>query len=175
MGPAIACEKLNTLGGLMKNELRPILDQQLSQLETDTKLLEGTIAEIHRRYSALDDVGSWNLLTPGEITQEEKLRPILDQQMSRLEGERELLEGTIAEIHRRYSVLDDVWSWNLLAPEEITQENGMDHLSQSEEQEVESSEGTVQEEEPLASSLMEETQPLAGYAMTRKVRILMKK
>ena len=39
-------------------------------------------------------------------------------------------------------------SWHLLAPEEITQENEMDHLSTFGEQEVESSEGTVQEEEP---------------------------
>ena len=85
-----------------------------------------------------------------------------------------MLEGNIAEIHRRYSVLDDVWSWNLLAAEEITQENGMDHLSQSEEQEVESSEGTVQEEEPIASSFMEETQPLDANAVTKKVRQMLK-
>jgi len=173
----------------MMNELRPILDQQMSRFETDTKLLEGTIAEIHRRYSVLDDlksvldeVESWNLLAPEEIPRENKLRPILDQQMSRLEAERELLEGTIAEISRRYSVLDELESalceaesWNLLAPEEIPRENGKDYLSQSGEQQVESSEGTVQEEEPIASWDMEEMQTLDANAVTKRVRKMLKK
>ena len=112
-----------------------------------------------------------------------ELRPILDQQMSQLQGEREFLEGTIAEIHRRYSVLDylksvlgEVESWNLLAPEEIPRENGKDYLSQSGEQEVESSEGTVQEEEPepIPSMDMEEMQTLSSDAVTKRVRNMLK-
>ena len=77
-----------------------------------------------------------------------ELRRKLGRQLSRLEAQKELLEGTIAEIHRRYTVLEDVESWNLVAAEEITQENGMDHLSEFGEQEVESSEGAVQQREP---------------------------
>ena len=166
----------------MMNEVRPILDQQLSRVEAERESLEGTIAEIHTRYSVLDnlesvlgEVESWNLLGSKEITQENKLRPILDQQLSRLEAERESLEGTIAEISRRYSVLDqlesdlgEVESWDLLAPEEITQENGKDYLSQSGEQEVESSEGTVQEEEPepIPRMDMEETPTFAVNELT---------
>ncbi len=148
----------------MMNKLRPILDEQLSRLAADRELLEGTIGEIHRRFSVLDDLKSvlgelesWNLLAPEEIPQENKLRPILDEQLSRLEADRGLLEGTIAEISRRYSVLDDlesslseVESWNLLAPEEVPRETGKDCLPQSGEQEGESSEGTVQEEELIA-------------------------
>ena len=76
-----------------------------------------------------------------------ELRLILDQQLSRLGAQGVWLDGTITEIYRRYGVLDDVESWNLLAPEEITQDNGMDHLSEFGEQEVESSVGRVQEEE----------------------------
>ena len=73
---------------------------------------------------------------------QKEMRPILDQQLSKAEAERESLDVTIAEIHRRFSVLDDVESWNLLASEEITQGNGMDHLSAFGEQEVDSSEET---------------------------------
>jgi len=168
----------------MMNELRPILDQQMSRLEAERELLERTIAEIHRRYSVLDElksvlgeVDSWNLLSPEEIAQENKLRPILDQQMSQLEAEREMLEGTIAEISRRSSVLDwlesahgEVESWNLLAPEEITRENGNGNLSQPGEQDVGSSEGTVQEEEPIAIWDMEEMQALDGNAVAKRVQ-----
>ena len=168
----------------MMNELRPILDQQMSLLQAEGELLGGTIAEIHRRYSVLDylesvhgEVESWNLLAPEEITQENKLRPILDQQMRQLEAERELLEGNIAEIHRRYNVLDylesahgEVKSWNLLAPEEIPRENGKDYLSHSGEQDVEFSEGTVQEEEPIAIWDMVKMQALDGNAVAKRVQ-----
>ncbi len=108
-----------------------------------------------------------------------ELRPILDQEMSRLETDAKLLEGTIAEIHRRYSVLDylesaqsEVDSWKMLAPEEIPRENGNDYLSQSGEQE--SSEGTVQEQEPIASWDMEEMQALDGYAVAKRVQNMLK-
>lgn len=77
---------------------------------------------------------------------QKEMRPILDQQLSKAEAERESLDVTIAEIHRRFSVLDDVESWNLLASEEITQGNGMDHLSAFGEQEVDSQEVDSSEE-----------------------------
>lgn len=172
----------------MMKELRPILDQQMSRLEAEKELLEGTIAETNRRYSVLDywksvlgEVESWNLLAPEEIAQENKLRPILDQQMGRLEAERELLEGTIAEISRRYSVVDylesalgEVESWNLLAPEEIPRENGKDYLSQSGEPDAESYAGAVPEEEPVASWNMEEMQTLDGNAVAKRVQDMLK-
>ena len=110
-----------------------------------------------------------------------ELRPILDQQMSRLEAEGELLEETIAEIQRRYSVLDylksvlgEVDSWKLLAPEEITQENGKDYLSHSGEQDAESSEGTVQEKEPNGIWDMVELQALNGNAVAIRVQNMLK-
>ncbi len=46
------------------NELRPILNQQLSQLESESQLIDEAIQEIRRRFSVLDDVESWGLL-PG--------------------------------------------------------------------------------------------------------------
>ena len=168
----------------MMNELRPILDQQMSRLEAEGELLESTIAEIQRRCSVLDylksvlgEVDSWNLLAPEEITQENRLRPILDQQMSQLEAERESLAGTIAEIQRRYSVLDylesvhtEVDSWNLQVPEEILRENGKDNLSHSGDQDVVSSEETVQEEEPVDIWDMVKMQALDGNTVARRVQ-----
>ena len=77
-----------------------------------------------------------------------EFRLILDRQLSRLEAQRELLDGTIAEVRRRYTVLDDVESWNLLAQEDIAPDNGMNHHSELGEQKVESSEVMAQEEEP---------------------------
>ena len=44
------------------NELRPVLNKQLSQLEAESQLIDEAIQEIHRRFSVLDDVESWGLL-----------------------------------------------------------------------------------------------------------------
>ena len=44
------------------NELRPILNQQLSQLESESQLIDEAIQEIRRRFNVLDDVESWGLL-----------------------------------------------------------------------------------------------------------------
>ena len=44
------------------NELRPILNKQLSQLEAESQLIDEAIQEIHRRFGVLDDVESWGLL-----------------------------------------------------------------------------------------------------------------
>ena len=104
-----------------------------------------------------------------------ELRLILDRQLSRLE-ERESLEESIAEVHRRYSVLDDVESWSLLAAEEITQENGMNHLAELGEQEVEPSEGKVQEGEPEPKLRwdMEETQTFDVNGLPLRARDMFK-
>ena len=44
------------------NELRPVLNKQLSQLEAESQLIDEAIQEIHRRFSVLDDVESLRLL-----------------------------------------------------------------------------------------------------------------
>jgi len=44
-------------------ELRAILGQQLSQLESEKESIEGGIQEINRRLAVLDEVEGWNLLT----------------------------------------------------------------------------------------------------------------
>ncbi len=106
-----------------------------------------------------------------------ELRLILDRQLSRLEAQRELLDGTIAEVRRRYSVLDDVDSWNLLAQEEITQDDGMNHHSEFGEQEVESSDVVGQEEEPEPEPHwdMEETQTFDASGLPLRARDMFKK
>ena len=48
------------------NELRPILNKQLSQLEAESQLIDEAIQEIHRRFSVLDDVESWSLLSEAD-------------------------------------------------------------------------------------------------------------
>ncbi len=48
------------------NELRPILNKQLSQLEAESQLIDEAIQEIHRRFSVLDDVESWGLLSEAD-------------------------------------------------------------------------------------------------------------
>ncbi len=45
-------------------------------------------------------------------------RLILDQQLSRLESEKGLIEGAIQEINRRFAVLAEVEEWNLLTEPE---------------------------------------------------------
>lgn len=106
-----------------------------------------------------------------------ELRQILDRQLSRLEAQRELLDGTIEEVRRRYSVLDDVDSWNLLASEEMKQEVGMDQVFEFEEQEEESSDELEQEEEPESEPHwdMEETQTFDAKGLPLRARDLFRK
>ena len=106
-----------------------------------------------------------------------ELRVILDRQLSRLEAQKELLEGTIAEIHRRYSVLDDVESWKLAAPDEIPDTNGMNPQSEVGEQEVESSDVMEQEEEPDPKLRweMEDTQTFDAGGLPLRPRDMFKK
>ena len=106
-----------------------------------------------------------------------ELRLILDRQLSRLEAQRELLDGTIAEVRRRYTVLEDVDSWNLLAQEEITLDNGMNHHSGFEELEVESSDAMGQEEEPEPKLRreMEDAQTFDASGLPLRARDMFKK
>ena len=43
-------------------ELRLILNKRLSQLESESELIDAAIQEIHRRFNLLNDVESWSLL-----------------------------------------------------------------------------------------------------------------
>jgi len=45
----------------------------------------------------------------------EQRKRILDQWLSRLEAERELIEGAILEINRRLAVPGEVEEWNLIS------------------------------------------------------------
>ncbi len=50
-------------------------------------------------------------------------RLILDEQLSRLQAEKGLIDGSILEIYRRLEILDEVQSWNLLIEQEGTAES----------------------------------------------------
>ncbi len=50
-------------------------------------------------------------------------RLILDEQLSRLEAEKGLIDDSILEIYRRLEILDEVQSWNLLTEQESTSES----------------------------------------------------
>ena len=50
-------------------------------------------------------------------------RLILDEQLSRLEAEKGIVEESILEIYRRLEILDEVQSWNLLTGLEGTAES----------------------------------------------------
>lgn len=45
-------------------------------------------------------------------------RLILDEQLSRLQAEKGLIDGSILEIYRRLEILDEVQSWHLLTGQE---------------------------------------------------------
>ncbi len=47
-------------------ELRLALNKRLSQLESESKLIDGAIQEIHRRFNLLDDVESWGLISESD-------------------------------------------------------------------------------------------------------------
>ena len=47
-------------------ELRLALNKRLSQLESESKLIDGAIQEIHRRFNLLDDVESWGLISDAD-------------------------------------------------------------------------------------------------------------
>ncbi len=59
-------------------ERRLILDQQLSRLQAEKGLIDGSILEIYRRLEILDEVQSWNLLTEQEGTAESPASPASD-------------------------------------------------------------------------------------------------
>lgn len=43
------------------NDIRLVLQKQLSQLESESELIDGAIQEIRRRFNVLEDVESWGL------------------------------------------------------------------------------------------------------------------
>ncbi len=54
-------------------------------------------------------------------------RLILDEQLSRLEAEKGLIDESILEIYRRLEILDEVQSWNLSTEQEGTAESPATH------------------------------------------------
>jgi len=50
-------------------------------------------------------------------------RLILDEQLSRLQAEKGLIDDSILEIYRRLEILDEVQSWNLLIEQDGTAES----------------------------------------------------
>ena len=67
-----------------------------------------------------------------------KERLILDQQLSHLEAEKELMDAAILEVYRRLEVLDEIQSWNLLPEHEDTVEPpATDQLEDDSELEIE--------------------------------------
>ena len=78
-----------------------------------------------------------------------ELRLLLQKQLGQLESERELIDEPIQELHRRFSLLDDVESWGLL-PEadeaspafasslpEVSEEEGFDMVYAEREEDFE--------------------------------------
>ncbi len=78
-----------------------------------------------------------------------ELRMVLNERLGQLESESELIDEAIQEIHRRFSVLDDVESWGLLpaadevSPEfessipEVIEEEGLDTMNAEREEDFE--------------------------------------
>ena len=78
-----------------------------------------------------------------------ELRIVLNEQLSQLESESELIDQAIQEIHRRFNLLNDGEAWGLL-PEadevspafessipEVIEEEGLETLNAEREQELE--------------------------------------
>ncbi len=65
-------------------------------------------------------------------------RLILDEQLSRLEAEKGLIDESILEIYRRLEILDEVQSWNLLTEQEGTAESpATNHMENDAEGDIE--------------------------------------
>ena len=65
-------------------------------------------------------------------------RLILDEQLSRLEAEKGIVEESILEIYRRLEILDEVQSWNLLTGQEGTGESpATDQMENDREEDIE--------------------------------------
>ena len=74
------------------NELRPILNQQLSQLESESQLIDEAIQEIRRRFSVLDDVESWGLLPEADEVSpafESSIPEVIEEELDTMNAERE--------------------------------------------------------------------------------------
>ena len=75
------------------NELRQVLNKQLSQLESESELIDEAIQEIHRRFNLLDDVESWGLLPEADEASpafESSISEVIEEQeLETLNGQRE--------------------------------------------------------------------------------------
>ena len=73
-------------------ELRVVLNERLSQLESESELIDEAIQEIHRRFSVLDDVESWSLLPEGDA-----VSPAFEPSLAEVIEEEEELDAVNAE------------------------------------------------------------------------------
>ncbi len=74
------------------NELRPILNKQLSQLEAESQLIDEAIQEIHRRFGVLDDVESWGLLPEADEVSpafDSSIPEVIEEEVDTMNAERE--------------------------------------------------------------------------------------
>lgn len=75
-------------------ELRIVLNERLSQLESESELIDEAIQERRRRFSVLDDVESWGLLPEAD-----QVSPSFESSNSEVveEEELDLMNGSRAE------------------------------------------------------------------------------
>ena len=66
-------------------EIRFALNKQLSQLESESALINAAIQEIHRRFNLLDDVEAWGLLSD-----DDQVSPALVSSVTEVVEEEEL-------------------------------------------------------------------------------------
>ena len=75
-------------------ELRIVLNERLSQLESESELIDEAIQDRRRRFSVLDDVESWGLLPAAD-----QVSPSFESSNSEVveEEELDLMNGARAE------------------------------------------------------------------------------
>ena len=77
----------------------------------------------------------------------EELNQILEQQLDRLEGERQSIAEAIEEINRRYGVIDEAISWSL-----VEEEGQEDFVAEFELEEADAWTGSDQEALELSAA-----------------------
>ena len=80
-------------GGLFMNELRLVLNKRLSQLESESGLIDQAVQEIHRRFNVLDDVESWGLLPKSD-----GVSPTFESSLPESDGASPTFESSLAEL-----------------------------------------------------------------------------
>ena len=73
-------------------EIRFALNKQLSQLESESALINAAIQEIHRRFNLLDDVEAWGLLSD-----DDQVSPAFVSSVTEVVEEEEELDKVDAE------------------------------------------------------------------------------